>query len=118
MSDEESRSYERKLKRHQVKTAIEVYDKLRGSCVGRLVNIHSSGLMLMGTVRLEADHLYQLDLHLPEMINGRRVIQLGVDCLWVRESDDPDQHWAGCQIIDKSDEADADIEALVELLEA
>ena len=118
MNEEESGSDARKLKRHTVDSTIDVYDTLREASVGRLVNIHSRGLMLMGSVRLEPDHLYQFDLHLPEAVNGRDKIHLGVDCLWVREADDSDKHWAGCQIIDKSGEADADIAALVELLEA
>ena len=112
----QSRPYRRKLKRHAIGSTVEVHDKLRHCCVGRLVNIHHQGLMLMAQAAIEADRFYQLDLRLPQKVNGRDLIHLGVDCLWVRPSDDQKQYWAGFQIIDKSSEADADITALIALL--
>jgi len=115
MSDE-SQPNQRRLKRYQLTDHVDIYDAMRDLHVGRLVNIHTEGLMLMGDVALEADKLYQLYLRLPRQINGRDSIQIGVDCLWARHSDDSTKHWAGCQIIDISPEGLAGIESLVELL--
>ncbi len=116
MSDIE-RAYERRLTRHAVSSVVDIYDKDRETYIGRLVNIHQEGLMLMGDVRLEIDHLYQLQLQLPSPINGRSVVSMGVDCLWTRASEDNRQHWSGFHIIDISDEALADILCLIEAMD-
>ena len=63
-------SNDRALQRHGINGAVDVYDSLRDVYIGRLVNIHSEGLMIIGDVRLEEDKLYKLDLHLPEHVNG------------------------------------------------
>lgn len=109
-------SHDRALERHGIAAAVDVYDNLRDVYIGRLVNIHSEGLMVIGDIRLEEDKLYKLDLHLPEHVNGRNTIHLGVDCLWTRNADHNDKHWAGFTIIDISPQGADDIRALVELL--
>lgn len=111
-------SNDRARERHEVSTAVEVYDNLRDIYLGRLVNIHTEGLMIMGDVRLEEDKLYKLDLLLPEYINERNSIHLGVDCLWVRNADHNGKHWAGFNIIDLSPQAAEDIRGLINLLSA
>ncbi len=110
------RSYTRRLKRHALDGHVEVFDSVRGVYLGRLVNIHAEGLMLIGDIALEDDKLYQLDLRLPQAINGRESIPLGVDCLWARASDDFSKHWSGCQIIDISPQGAEDIDALIQLM--
>lgn len=110
------RAYERRLKRHTVSAAVDVYDSNRDLYLGRLVNVHQEGLMIMGPTAVECDHLYQLQLQLSSPINSRSVIPLGVDCLWARASEDHRQHWAGFQIIDMSDEALADILCLIDTM--
>lgn len=117
MTDQEQSTHRRSLKRHSIESAVEVYDSLRGMYLGRLVNIHSDGLMLMGeNAVIAADRLYQLDLHLPQHVNGKGIMHLGVDCLWVRESDECTKHLSGFQIIDMAPETKKDIEELVLLL--
>lgn len=111
-------SHDRARERHEINTAVEVYDNLRDIYLGRLVNIHTEGLMIMGDVRLEEDKLYKLDLLLPEYINERNSIHLGVDCLWVRNADHNGKHWAGFSIIDISPQATEDIRGLINLLSA
>lgn len=107
---------DRSLERHGIHGAVDVYDNLRDVYMGRLVNIHTEGLMIIGDVRLEEDKLYKLDLHLPEHVNGRNTIHLGVDCLWVRNADHNDKHWAGFSIIDISPQGAEDIRAVIKLL--
>ncbi len=110
---EVDRHYERRLKRHSVHGVVEVYDSNRDLYVGRLVNVHSEGLMLMGEVLLESDHVYQLDLQLPTPLRGDKVIHLGVDCLWVRSSDESTTNWSGFHIIDLSEKAREQISDLM-----
>jgi hypothetical protein len=108
---------ERGLERYGVRDAVDVYDSLRDVYVGRLVNIHERGLMLMGDQRLEEDKLYKLDLHLQQPLNGHTTIQLGADCLWTRNADHNGKHWAGFAIIDLSAQSAEDVAALIVLLD-
>lgn len=107
---------QRSLERHGVNDAVDVYDSLRDVYLGRLVNIHGKGLMLMGDQPMEEDKLYQLDLHLPQPINSHQTIHMGVDCLWTRAAGYNGKHWAGFTIIDISSSASEDIDALIDML--
>ena len=111
-----SREHDRELERHTINGDVDVYDSLRDLYIGRLVNIHSQGLMIMGDVVLEEDCLYTLDLHVPEPVNGQLVIQLGADCLWARAADLSGKRWVGFSIIDASVQATESIRQLVALL--
>jgi hypothetical protein len=106
--------HDRVLERHTISGEVEVYDSLRDLHLGRLVNIHTYGLMIVSEVALEEDSLYTLDLHVPEPVNGQLVIQLGVDCLWIRAADVLGKYWIGFSIIDVSSEASEAIEALID----
>lgn len=116
MTNKGLREHDRELERHTINGDVDVYDNLRDQYIGRLVNIHAQGLMVVGDMPMEEDHLYTLDLHVPEPVNGQLVIQLGVDCLWVRDADLSGKHWTGFSIIDASPQATESIRALVELL--
>lgn len=107
---------QRRLTRHPIAGFVEVYDSVEQQSLGRLVNIHSEGLMLISDNLMSVEKIYQCDLIFPEMIAGCDRIQLGIDCLWVREAEAEASHWAGCRIIDASDDALAMVEKLVELL--
>lgn len=112
----------RALERYALAEAVDIYDGGRDVYLGRLVNIHSQGLMLIGDQPLEENKIYQLDLHLPRSVNGRNTVHLGVDCLWTRNAIDNSKHWsggkhwAGFAIIDISPEAAEDIHALISVL--
>lgn len=107
---------DRALERHGISGAVDVYDSLRDVYIGRLVNIHARGLMVLGDVPLEENKLYKLDLHLPEYVNERNSIHLGVDCLWARNADYNGKHWSGFTIIDISPQGAEDIQALIQIL--
>ncbi len=102
----------RKRHRHSLLTAVAVYDHDQESFLGRLVNVHEEGLMMMGNRAFESEHIYQLDLHLADPIDDRTRIHLAADCLWTREEDEY-MHWAGCRIIDISDQAMTDLKVLI-----
>lgn len=106
----------RRLTRHSISGFVEVYDCNGQQSLGRLVNIHREGLMLISDNLMSVEKIYQCELIFPEMIAGCDRIHLGIDCLWVREAETEASHWAGCRIIDASDDALMAIEALVELL--
>lgn len=116
MVDRGAGENDRALERHGIDGDVDVYDSLRDIYLGRLVNIHGKGLMIMGDVLLEEDKLYKLDLNLPTATNDRTSIHIGVDCLWTRNADHNGKHWTGFSIIDLSPQAAEDIRLLVEHL--
>jgi len=111
-----SREHDRELERHTIQGDVDVYDNLRNQYIGRLVNIHAQGFMMVGDIAMEEDRLYTLDLHVPEPVNGQTIIQLGADCLWARDADLSGKRWTGFSIIDVSPQAIESIRSLVELL--
>ncbi len=108
--------HQRQWPRYTIDDAVDVYDNLRDLYLGRLVNINTHGLMVMGDQPLDEDKLYKLDLHLPQALSGRNSIHLGVDCLWTRNADHNGKHWSGFNIIDASPQAREDIEILIQQL--
>lgn len=109
--DDKQQQDQRRLPRHALSAPVDVLDRLSLSPLGRLVNIHREGLMIMGGYPFDDERLYLVELQLPESVNGRYSIPLGVDCLWSRR--DSEMHWAGFKIIDASDEALEDIDVLI-----
>ena len=114
MSDLSSQNYDRALHRHTLNGDIDVYDALRDVYLGRLVNIHTQGLMLVGDVSLDEDRLYELDLHLPSESDNKQVVRIGVDCLWARAADQNGKHWTGFSIIDSTPQAAEEIHKLIQ----
>ena len=113
MSDISAHDNDRMLHRHTLNADVDVYDSLRDVYLGRLVNIHTQGLMIVGDVLLEEDRLYELDMHLPNMDSSKRVLRLGVDCLWTRAADQNGKHWTGFSIIDSTPQAAEEIHRLI-----
>jgi len=103
----------RLLDRRVVHQIVDVIDTVSERNLGRLVNIHREGLMLLGDAPLKTDALYQVVLRLPEPMNGQSEVSVGVDCLWLRELEEGGQFWAGFQIIDISAQDLEFIDALV-----
>ena len=114
MSDISSQNYDRAMHRHVVGSNVDVYDSLRDIYLGRLVNIHAQGLMLVGDVPLEEDRLYELDMHVFGENNSKQVIRVGVDCLWARDADENGKHWTGFTIIDSTPHAAEVIHELIQ----
>jgi hypothetical protein len=117
MSDLTPQNYDRALHRHTVSNDVDVYDSLRDIYLGRLVNIHAQGLMLVGDVPLEEDRLYELDMHIPDVGDLRKVVRIGVDCLWTRAADQNGKHWTGFNIIDSTPQAAEIINELIKAWE-
>jgi len=114
MSDLSSQNYDRAMHRHTISGNIDVYDSLRDIYLGRLVNIHTQGLMLVGDVPLEEDRLYELDMHITDANSDKQVLRVGVDCLWTRAADQNGKHWTGFSIIDSTPHATEEIHRLIQ----
>ena len=105
----------RKLERKELNQTIVVHDTINGGVFGELVNISREGLMLMTDREIETQAIFQLALQLPERLKGSSQLVLGTDCLWCRRAENFQRYWAGFQIIDASDTAMAQIDALIDL---
>jgi hypothetical protein len=115
MSDISSAN-DRALERHCIHGDVDVYDSLRDVYLGRLVNIHVQGMMIVGDLKLDEDRLYEIDMHLPPVGSDEpKVLRLGVDCLWTRSADENNKHWTGFSIIDLSPQ---DVDQIHRLIDA
>tara|TARA_R110000868_G_scaffold174376_2_gene411043 strand:- start:253 stop:597 length:345 start_codon:yes stop_codon:yes gene_type:complete len=97
-------SESRRRERKAVEQLIEVKDVMLDSDVGRVVNIHEEGFMLIGDGQIRENCLYQLALDLAEPVSAVDSLSVGAECLWMKETDSGTQYWAGFQIIDISDD--------------
>ncbi|GAB1264449.1 hypothetical protein NBRC116493_07220 [Aurantivibrio infirmus] len=116
MAEAQNRHNKRILPRHNLKAAVDVYDSVSQALLGRVVNVSSEGVMIMGNHPFSESKIYQLDLHLPTPINEHNSISVGVDCLWTR-TEEENMFWAGCKIIDIADSARIDLENLIQILQ-
>ncbi len=114
MQDSNVPSNKRTLRRNYLSDPVNVYDRPSQAFLGRLVNIHSEGLLIMGNYPFEDGRVYEIELRLPEEVNGKSKVSLGIDCLWTQTEDGNVAYWAGCRIIDISDDAISDINVLIE----
>ena len=97
----------RKYPRLAPKAPIQVY--LGAELIGVVVNLSQEGMMLMTSKSLEDNAIHPLQLR--TILPGEREvssIDCGVDCLWSTPSEGEDEaavsFWAGCHIIDISDD--------------
>ena len=104
----------RKRPRKVAATTIQVYDANLERLIGRLVNLTSAGLMLIGNAPIEANMVFQLELVLETTHKGKDRLQFGVESLWCSEATESGRYWTGFHIIDVSSETTELLEALVE----
>ncbi len=105
----------RRLERKELSQTVVIHDTINGGVFGELVNITSEGLMIMTDREIETQAIFQLSLQLPEPIQGSDHVILGADCLWCRRAENFYRYWAGFQVIDASEQAISQIEALIDL---
>lgn len=105
----------RKQERRELNQTVHIHDTINGGLFGELVNITTDGLMLIADREIETQAIFQLALQLPEPLRGSDRLLIGADCLWCRRTENFHRYWAGFQIIDASEQALAQIEALIDL---
>ncbi|MEQ4575530.1 MAG: PilZ domain-containing protein [Gammaproteobacteria bacterium] len=93
----------RRSPRRQPTGTIPVHDFIAGAPIGRLGNLSEGGMLLLASVPLVEDALYQLRFALPDR-DGRQVeIDAGVHLLWSEPAHAPGQAWAGFRFVALSD---------------
>ena len=103
----------RRKQRHELCKPIPVIDTLSGESVGALANITVEGMLIICNRPMDANRIYQIELQLPESIDGHTSIGVGIDCLWVKQGESQELNWAGCEIIDADQDALDVIESLI-----
>jgi hypothetical protein len=104
----------RKRPRKVAGSNIQVFDANVNRRIGRLVNLTSAGLMLIGDAPMESNMVFQLELVLESPHYGKERLQFGVESLWCSEATESGRYWSGFHIIDISSETTELIELLVE----
>jgi len=103
----------RRLTRHGLSVNLEVNDAAEDCCIGKLVNIHQQGLMIMSNRLLPNDKVYQL-----ELVQGggaeKKIIPLSADTLWQSPANSDNCFWVGFKIVEISQSAEKAILNLIE----
>lgn len=107
----------RKRPRLPTNQDVSIYDSIRDISLGKLVNIHEEGLMLISGSAVAVNHLYQFELRMANAIDGKDRIKIGAECLWINETGTDEHYWAGFQIIDVAEHDRPIISQLVEELD-
>ena len=94
----------RRIQRKPMQIPVIVFDVIRNLEIGRIVNIHEEGFMIIGDQEVRENCLYQLAFDLDYGEGQVQRIMVGAECLWISETSGDDQIWAGFQIIDIAEE--------------
>ncbi|MGV8961514.1 MAG: PilZ domain-containing protein [Stenotrophomonas sp.] len=94
----------RRAPRRQIAELVPVMDQMTETSIGRLGNVSESGMLLIASVPLTDDALYQLSFPISDR-NGRTVqIDVGAHLLWNEAAHAPGQSWAGVRFLTLSSE--------------
>lgn len=96
MSSKEHRRSPRRI----VDGTVLVSDVMTEEVAGRIGNLSEGGMLLMASVPLTEDALYQFRFRLPGEAGD---IEVGAHLLWSDRASSPGQSWAGFRFISLSD---------------
>ena len=87
----------RRMFRRDVAGKIDVIDTMTGNTMGQLGNLSVGGMLLIASVPLVEDALYQCRFELPD--SGEESLDVGAHVLWIDEASAPGQSWAGVRFL-------------------
>ena len=108
MNTHQNHDERRRLDRHEVNGQVDAVDRLTGQTFGRLVDIHSEGLMLITDGTVDVGNIYQFLLQK----EGDVWLEVGVECLWKNPANGDDRYWSGFRVIDACDQVMAQLKHL------
>jgi hypothetical protein len=91
----------RRSPRRKVAETVIVADTMTEEIVGRIGNLSEGGMLLMASVPLTEDALYQFRFRLPGVEGAD--IEAGAHLLWSDRASSPGQSWAGFRFIAMTD---------------
>ena len=94
-------------------SSLEVYDLDSGHLLGRVVDLHVEGLMLLSDTPIELNKAWALQVNLPMTLDGVSEFILGAESRWNRKSIGGHQYWTGLQFTSLPDESRHCIERMM-----
>ena len=89
----------RRARRRKVPDTVMVVDTMVDSVVGRLGNLSETGLLLMASMPLVEDALYQFRFNLSDAQGREMPIEVGAHLLWQDKPHASGQSWTGFRFI-------------------
>ncbi|MDR2406434.1 MAG: PilZ domain-containing protein [Deltaproteobacteria bacterium] len=109
-------SEKRNLERRELIYYLKVRDLATDKELGRMVDIHRMGLLLMGDKKLTPDKEYTIAIEMPKamMDQGIKNVTLKSKVMWARPSKTTSFSESGLQFVEPEAEAQRTIEKLIE----
>lgn len=89
----------RRARRRSVTEPIGVMDTLTDQLIGRLGNLSESGMLLIASVPVLDDAIYQLRFHVRDASGREMPIDVGAHLLWSAQANTPGQTFAGLRFL-------------------
>ncbi|MDR1083304.1 MAG: PilZ domain-containing protein [Deltaproteobacteria bacterium] len=107
----------RELARRELIYYLRVTDLLNSQELGRMVDIHIKGLLLMGSVALTIGREYLISLELPKALKEQGLSDIGLKAkaIWCRPSLTQPYLENGLMFVDLSTESKETIESLIQI---
>ena len=94
----------RRAPRRQVAELVPVTDCMAETIIGRLGNVSETGMLMLASVPMHEDALYQLQFAIPGPHGQPRVLEVGAHLLWSEQTPAPGQAWVGFRFLTLSRE--------------
>ncbi|MCE9615983.1 MAG: PilZ domain-containing protein [Lentisphaerae bacterium] len=104
---------QRKLRRIQLITALQVFDPASSQLLGVVNDITVEGVGVRVREKMQVQQHYALRLALPAAINGASLLDVRGRCAWAGVSSNPDLFDVGFQFVDLAPDAVEVIEELI-----
>ena len=89
----------RRARRRRAIDRIAVIDAMTDIAIGQLGNLSESGMLLIASMPLREDALYQMRFRLPHPGGGDVQVECGAQVLWLDDASASGQLWAGVRFI-------------------
>jgi hypothetical protein len=110
-------SEKRELPRRELLYYLKVNELLSSQELGRLVDIHTKGILLIAHDCLTVGKDYLISIELPKALSDQGYSQIGAKarCVWVQPSQAKPFNESGLMFIDTNEEAKKSINLLIDL---
>lgn len=110
-------SEKRNLPRRELIFYLKTTDLLTGQELGRMIDIHSEGLLLMSLKPLELGKEYMAGIELPKSLQASSTTHVGIKakCVWLKRSRVAPYTEHGLKITEKTPESERTIDRLISL---
>ena len=94
----------RRLKRRHPIYYLKVFDKNTNGLIGRIVDIHTEGMKLVGESPIQPGTSYKARMDLPKAIGSRDYLDIDIEVIWCALDKNPDFFDTGYSIGQLSNE--------------